>query len=153
MLKPGTLGRLDMTEMLGLVGKVIVLNMPTLVCGKCGAVTHDGSVLDRVSYALAARLLVQEALTGDEVRFLRKLLLNTQAEFADTFGVDRVTVVRWEQQGVSGVTGYGVRTRCFFRLRDASPPVAQLAALFGEPAGKKRPRAAKHSYKLDAATL
>ena len=112
--------------------RVWVENMPALVCPNCSAVSIIGPVLEEIAMRVAVEILQLASLPPIEVRFLRKLLGDTQDEFALRLGVDRVTMNRWENgsDNVLGPTAYAIRSHAFFRLRARSPIVDSVAAAF-----------------------
>ena len=56
--------------------------------------------MDALVIAIAVnRCLEPGKLAGAEIRFMRKALGMTQAEFADTLEIDPATVSRWENDG------------------------------------------------------
>lgn len=66
-------------------------------CGTCG--DHEVVIprIEKLHEALALAVVKQEArLTGAEVRFLRKYLGYSGADFATLIGVSAETVSRWE---------------------------------------------------------
>src|SRR5437868_4472421 len=76
---------------------VVIKNVPAFVCSKCGDTLITGEVLDEVHKNLLFLVVTSEyVLSGEEVRFIRKALRLSQAEFADRLGVHRTTVTRWE---------------------------------------------------------
>jgi hypothetical protein len=139
----------DVGSLLGM-DEVRVTNLPALVCPRCKAVSVEGEVLDLVALGLAAHILKGPVLDGVEVRFLRKLLGDTQNELAERLGVDRATVNRWENSSepLTGAQAYAVRSHAFFRLRGRSPIIESAAESFVD-----RPKAPKGRYRLDGAKL
>lgn len=141
----------DVGDLLGIPG-VVVKGAPALVCSKCGEITLDGAVLERVSLMLAARILGQSELKPTEVRYLRKLLGDRQEDLADKLGVTRATVNRWEKGSdpISGLPAYAVRSHVFFRLRSQSPLIDKVASAFETraPAGRKKVRYSFEAWQL-----
>ena len=142
----------DVGALLGMK-KVVVHNMPALVCSKCSGVTTYGSILDQISILLAVGILQLQELDAAEVRYLRKLIGDTQEEFAARLGVVRATVNRWENSPAptSGPDAYAIRSHVFFRLRDRSTAIAAIAATFTTT--QPRPRPKKRGYTIEGATL
>lgn len=142
----------DVSDLLGLK-KVVVTNLPALVCSKCGAVSMYGHAIDEVSLLVAAQILRQSSLKPAEVRFLRKLMGFTQDELAERLDVVRATVNRWEtaKDEVSGPPAYTIRSFAFFRLRDRSPAIEQTAPAFVEPERAARKKAA--GYTIEGASV
>ncbi len=133
--------------------KVVVHNMPALVCQKCGNVSMYGGLLDQIAILLAVDLLQLQELAPMEVRYLRKLVGDTQEEFAHRLGVVRATVNRWENgaEAVKGPDAYAIRSHAFFRLHERNPPIEGVAPAF--TADQPRPRSKKRGYRIDGATL
>jgi len=79
--------------------------------------------LNRLQLA-ALHLLLRKraALTGDEIRFIRKFLEMSTTEFGDTFGVSHVAVVKWENEQMRMNPGMEVYIRLHMwnhlRLKD-----------------------------------
>ncbi len=143
----------DVGPLLGMP-HVGVENLHALVCSKCGALTVSGAVLDAVANLLAALILKSPALDAGEVRYLRRMLGDTQGEFAKRLEVERATVNRWENAvaPISGPTAYAIRSHVFFQLRDKSGAVDAVAEAFlqVDAPGKRGRRIA---YRIDAAAL
>lgn len=143
----------DVGPLLGMP-HVVVEHLPGLACSKCGAVTVPGAVLDAISMALAALILRRPSLAATEVRFLRKLVGDTQEDFAKRLEVDRATVNRWENSvaAIRGTPAYAIRSHVFFRLRGKSPAVEAAAEAFVQ-AGSAEKRGKRTAYRIDAADL
>jgi len=143
----------DVGPLLGM-SRVKVEHLPALACTKCGVVTVQGEVLDAVAMMLAALVLRRASLRAAEVRYLRRMVGDTQEEFAKRLEVDRATVNRWENATVpiTGTPAYAIRSHVFFRLRHKSSVIEAVADAFVEtgPAGK---RSKQSTYRIDAATL
>ena len=143
----------DVGPLLGMP-QVRVENLPALVCSKCGAVTVPGAILDSVSNMLAALILRSPALDADEVRYLRRMVGDTQEEFAKRLEVERATVNRWENAAtpISGPTAYAIRSHVFFRLRGKSAAVDAVSETFLQ-VGSPEKRGRRTAYRIDAAGL
>ena len=143
----------DVGPLLGMP-RVKVENLPALVCSKCGAVTVSGAALDAIANLLAALILKSATLDAVEVRYLRRLVGDTQEEFAKRLEVERATVNRWENatMPISGPTAYAIRSHVFFRLRGKSAAVDAVADNFlqAHSPGKRGKRTA---YRIDAGDL
>jgi putative zinc finger/helix-turn-helix YgiT family protein len=76
---------------------VTLANIEIRRCGKCGeelpAIPRVAELHKAIARALARR---HAKLSGAEVRFLRKYLGHSGADFATLIGVTRETVSRWE---------------------------------------------------------
>lgn len=139
----------------GLLGmkKVVVSELPALVCSTCGSVSMYGGVLEQISLLLAVTILSSSELDPLEVRYLRKLIGDTQDEFARRLGVARITVNRWEQgdESLKGPDAYAIRSHTFFRLRGSSPVIEAAAPAFVANTPRTRKRA--QGYKIAGASL
>ena len=133
--------------------KVVVSNLPALVCSRCGAVSMYGGVLEQISLLLAASILSLPELLPVEVRYLRKLIGDTQDELARRLGVARATVNRWERgdEPSRGPDAYAIRSHAFFRLRGANRAIEAAAPAFIDP--RPSPRKKAHGYKIEGAAL
>lgn len=131
---------LDMT-------KVLVHKLPALVCPRCGNVSLYGDTLDRIAILLAVDVLQRPELHPGEVRYLRKLIGDTQDEFAQRLGVVRATVNRWENasDNVKGPDAYAIRSHAFFRLRERSQEIEEVASAFTAEPLRSRSRKAGYS--------
>ena len=133
--------------------RVVVHGLPALVCPKCRSVTLYGGILDQIAVLLAVDILRLPELHAEEVRYLRKLIGDTQDEFAQRLGVVRATTNRWENgsEPVKGPDAYAIRSHAFFRLRDRSPEIESVSEAFISEAPRARPR--KRGYSIEGATL
>ena len=133
--------------------RVHVHNLPALVCPNCGGVSLYGDTLDRIAILLAIDVLQRTELHPEEVRYLRKLIGDTQDEFANRLGVVRATVNRWENgsESVRGPDAYAIRSHAFFRLRDRGEEIEEVAAAFTADSPPRRPR--KRGYSIEGASL
>lgn len=137
----------DVGPLFGL-DSVIVPNLPVLVCPRCGAVMPDGSAIEHLRDTLASHVLMSPILDPTEVRFLRKLVGDTQAGLAEKLGVDRVTINRWEnsREPIVGAQSYALRSHIWFRLKETSSAVAAIAFVFGSRAVPRK----KGPYRLNS---
>lgn len=70
-------------------------------CGSCGETYDDIPQLDRLlAYITEVIVTRGHVLSGAEIRFLRKRLGWSQADFAEQFCVDATTVSKWENDKV-----------------------------------------------------
>jgi YgiT-type zinc finger domain-containing protein len=143
----------DVGPLLGMP-HVRVANLPALVCSKCGTVTVSGAVLDPVANLLAALILKNPALDAGEVRYLRRMVGDTQEGFAKRLEVERATVNRWENSTapITGPTAYAIRSHVFFRLRGKSAVVSAVAETFLQVESPEK-RGRRTAYRIDAADL
>ena len=103
---------------------------------------------------VAALILKRPALDAGEVRYLRTMVGDTQAEFAKRLEVERATVNRWENSMVpiSGTSAYAIRAHVFFRLRGKSTAVDAVAEAFLQTRSPEK-RGKRPAYRIDAADL
>lgn len=79
---------------------VILKNAAIVETDSAGDETVTIPDMDALVIAIAVnRCLEPGKLAGAEIRFMRKVLGMTQAEFADTLEIDPATVSRWENDG------------------------------------------------------
>jgi hypothetical protein len=142
----------DVGALLGM-NEVRVTNLPALVCNRCSAVAVEGEILDKISLALASVILRRPTVDGLEVRYLRKLMGDTQADLAERLGVDRVTVNRWENspEPIDGAQAYALRSHAFLRLRTRHASIEALVPAFTEKPSPPEKR--RKGYHLDASAL
>lgn len=78
---------------------VTLINVPVNTCPKCGerevGVRSMESLHKQMAKMVAEK---QQRLMPNEIRFLRKYLGFSSADFADTIGVDKATVYRWQNE-------------------------------------------------------
>lgn len=76
---------------------VTLANIEIQRCGNCGEILPAIPRMAELHKAIARAVVEQHAkLSGAEVRFLRKYLGHSGADFATLIGVSRETVSRWE---------------------------------------------------------
>lgn len=142
----------DVSDLVGLAS-VVVIGLKALTCSKCKAVVVPGYALDQISLEVASMILGQTELEPDEARFLRKLLGDTQEEFAKRLDMNRITVNRWErgEEPITGRDAYAIRSLVFFNLREKSESIEAIAPAFKDPPTKKarRPR----TYRIEGGAL
>jgi putative zinc finger/helix-turn-helix YgiT family protein len=112
----------DLSAFVGL-DQVVLGRGPALVCDRCGNITFDGALLERVMASLARMIVTQsERLRPQEVRFLRKELDWTQAELAERLDLDRATIRRWEtgETPVGRGESFVLRSLVAWHLQDAN---------------------------------
>jgi len=90
-------------------------------CGKCGEYEVAIPRIEELHRSIAQTVISKkERLTPAEIRFLRKHLGWTGAEFAAHFGAARETVSRWE----NGSAPMGPTADRLLRMIVANPPAA-----------------------------
>lgn len=114
----------DASAFLGL--PVMVKEMPVAVCPD-GHRLIAGVVLEQIELNLALVVVTQTSLSGEEVRFLRKFLGQTQAGLAALLEVDKQTVGRWERDEVSMPSTVALRSLVIFRAEANRPGHLLLA--------------------------
>ena len=94
-------------------------------CTKCNAIVPEIPAVGVLHWVIALRLLTKDTLlTGNEVRFLRKLCGYSINEFAEIMGSDKNVISRWERHNHGEGTDRTVRLLVLAKL------VRELA---GEP--------------------
>lgn len=148
VLRPKTVEH-DVGPLIGM-NEVRVTNLSALVCSRCGAVSVEGQVIEMVSLLLADVVLQQTAIGRAEVRFLRKLLGDTQSELATKLGVDRATVNRWENadEPLTGPGSYALRSHALLRLQERGARLLGGEAALRKP--EPKPPRNRGGYRLDA---
>lgn len=133
--------------------RVFVEGLPALVCSNCGAISLEGGVIETVMLLLAVEILQRPALTPGEVRYLRKLVGDTQDEFAARLGINRITVNRWENDSgdVTGPDAYAIRSHTFFRLRGRSTLIEAVSPAFTSEHPPKRSK--RKGYNIDGRVI
>jgi DNA-binding XRE family transcriptional regulator len=103
---------------------------------------------------LAALIVKRPALDAGEIRYLRRMVGDTQEEFAKRLEVERATVNRWENAAapITGPTAYAIRSHVFFRLRGKSAAVDAVAETFLQVESPEK-RGKRTGYRIDAADL
>src|ERR1039457_1206357 len=98
------------------LNSVILKDILVYHCTRCNAIVPEipaAGVLHRV---IAMRLLCKKTLlTGNEIRFLRKLCGYSINEFSEIMGSSKAVICRWETQDKNG-KGHGKGTDRTIRL-------------------------------------
>ena len=93
--------------------KATLVGIPVHRCPECGDFEVEIPHIEQLNRALAGAIIRQPArLTGPEIRFLRKSLGWSGADFARHIGVNPATVSRWE----TGAQDIGQVADRFLRL-------------------------------------
>lgn len=79
------------------LNNVILVGVELVKCGECGNIDPIIPTTNDLIRALALAVIAQPyRLSGAEIRFLRKFLGKTGAEFSLLVGVDPTTLSKWE---------------------------------------------------------
>jgi YgiT-type zinc finger domain-containing protein len=117
----------DVADLLGL-HSVVVESLPALVCPECDEILLLGKLINNLSTDLVNFILLGSfALTGLDVRFLRKAMGLTQQVLAERLGVEPATVSRWESEpndAVPYTTSIALRT-VLAASEKSTPPSAE----------------------------
>ncbi len=143
-IKVQTIRVLDLSDLLGLRG-IVVHGAPAGKCTSCGAIYHEGAVLEGAERAVIGMLVRARAvLTGEQVRFVRKFLGMTQEDFARRLGLKRLTVTRWEKNetDLDAVNAMAVLTLAAWALGDADA-AGEIGRPSAPPPGPAPKKAAK----------
>ena len=115
-------------------------------CGKCGEYEVAIPRIEELHRSIAQAVISKkERLTPAEIRFLRKQLGWTGAEFAGHFGAARETVSRWE----NGSAPMGPTADHLLRMIVANPPAAASSVpCVLRPAAKSSPKPLRIGLKV-----
>lgn len=92
---------------------VVLENIELIRCRNCGNVDPLIPKMTKIHRLIALAVIRKtDRLTGPEVRYLRKWLGMTAADFAELLKVDKTTVSKWE----NGALDLGVQTDCLIRM-------------------------------------
>lgn len=120
---------------------VTLRNVEAHACSSCGerafSIPRMAELHRLLAFAVAAR---RARLTGAEVRFLRKSLGWSGADFARTLGVDPATVSRWEnEKEPMGAANERLLRLAVFRTRPVEEyPTERLAEVAQADAPRRR---------------
>jgi len=140
----------DATALLGL--SAFVEGMPVAVCPN-GHRMIAGSVLDQLDLCLALHIVTQTSLSGEEIRFLRKFLGQTQAGLGELLEVDKQTVGRWERNEVSMPSTVALRSLVTLRAEVEYPGhrlIAPAKEAIQIPARRSPPQ---HTHTISSAEM
>jgi putative zinc finger/helix-turn-helix YgiT family protein len=113
-------------------------------CGKCGEYEVEIPRIEDLHRAIAdAVIRKQERLTAAEIRFLRKQIGWSGADFAANMGATRETVSRWENGGLT----MGPAADRLLRMLVATPPERRPARVLRQ-IGNVRPKPLRLGVKL-----
>jgi len=117
------------------LSSVKLLNVIVFRCAVCGSVSPQITAIEQLHIMIAVSLLHKDALlSGEEVRFLRKVAGLTQAELAEVMGVHKTTPTGWETgaEPIGKENDRVLRSCCFFgmltQIMNADDPVAAMRA-------------------------
>jgi putative zinc finger/helix-turn-helix YgiT family protein len=100
------------------LSSVTLQNILVFHC-QCGAIVPEIRATDALHIRLMTDLLRKEALlSGEEIRFLRKMAGLTATDLAKTIGMAKETISRWENDKVpiGGESDRLLRFACFFEF-------------------------------------
>ncbi len=86
---------------------------------KCGSIVPEIPAIDGLHVNLMCDLLRKDSLlSGEEIRFLRKMAGLTATDLAKTIGITKETVSRWEngKTDISGESDRLLRFACLFEF-------------------------------------
>lgn len=125
------------------LSSVVLQNILVFHC-KCGSIVPEILGIDGLHIRLMRNLLAKSTLlSGEEIRFLRKMAGSTASKLAKTLGVAKETVSRWEndKSTIGGESDRLLRFACFFefmqqrkfeekdRLDDALDRIREMTSL------------------------
>jgi YgiT-type zinc finger domain-containing protein len=95
-LLPTTFHEYDFSAYAGL--RIVLEAIPGLRCDHCGGETLDGKLINSVTTLLVFGIVKSpNRLDGEQARYLRRYLGQTQKELAVVMGLVRETVADWER--------------------------------------------------------
>lgn len=117
------------------LSSVTLVNVMVFEC-ECGARVPELPAIENLHHMIAIDLLQKESLlSGEEVRFLRKMAGLSQSELAQIIGVHVTRPSKWESGGepIGKESDRVLRSCCLFgmaqqHLNDSDPVAATLAA-------------------------
>jgi putative zinc finger/helix-turn-helix YgiT family protein len=101
------------------LSSVELLNVLVYHCASCGAQVPEIPAIEILHTFIAIDLLQKESLlSGEEIRFLRKMSGLNQAELAEILGVDKTRPSKWESGGqdIGKETDRVLRSCCLFGM-------------------------------------
>src|SRR5947209_1720394 len=85
------------------LNSVVLKDILVFHCTKCNDIVPEIPMVGILHRVIAMRLLLKKTLlTGQELRFLRKLCGYSINEFAEIMGSSKSVVCRWENQSTHG---------------------------------------------------
>jgi putative zinc finger/helix-turn-helix YgiT family protein len=100
------------------LSSVVLQDIVVFHC-KCGAIVPEIPAIDGLHVELLRSLLAKDSLlSGEEIRFLRKMAGLTAVDLAKTIGVQKESVSRWEndKKTIGGESDRLLRFACFFEF-------------------------------------
>jgi putative zinc finger/helix-turn-helix YgiT family protein len=117
------------------LSSVKLSNVTVYRCAACGSTAPEIPAIEPLHTLIAISLLQKEALlSGEEVRFLRKVAGLTQAELAEIMGVHQTRPTKWEtdSEPIGKENDRVLRSCCFFGMMrqalSADHPLAGASA-------------------------
>jgi putative zinc finger/helix-turn-helix YgiT family protein len=117
------------------LSSVKLLNVMVYRCHACGSTFPEIPAIERLHLMIAVSLLQKEALlSGEEVRFLRKVAGLTQSELAEIMGVHKTTPTGWETESepIGKENDRVLRSCCFYgmmtQILTADDPIGAIRA-------------------------
>jgi DNA-binding transcriptional regulator YiaG len=101
------------------LSSVELLNVLVYDCASCGARVPEIPAIEILHTFIAIDLLQKDSLlSGEEIRFLRKISGLNQAELAEILGVTKTRPSKWESGGedIGKETDRVLRSCCFFGM-------------------------------------
>jgi transcriptional regulator with XRE-family HTH domain len=117
------------------LSSVVLMNIVVYNCA-CGVIVPEIPFIHNLHRFIMAHLLLKETLlSGEEIRFIRKMADYSATELANTIGVSKVALSRWENgRKVQKNIDRLIRLVCFTRMLEDAAKRAGLPDLDGSVA-------------------
>lgn len=106
------------------LSNVVLMDVVVFHCA-CGAIVPEIPAVEGLHYALALALLRKDSLlSGEEIRFLRKIAGYSATELAQIMGVTKFCFSRWEndKKNLGSESDRLLRFACFFGVIQRQNP-------------------------------
>jgi putative zinc finger/helix-turn-helix YgiT family protein len=133
---------------------VLLKNVELIKCDECGTIEPVIPNLDGLMHAIALAIITHEcSLRGDEIRFLRKYLGLSSAEFIQLLHVDKSTLSRWENgEEIGPQSDRLIRLLVLNKSEELRQHIEKMMKMFPGIADAK-PAGRKPQLQVDPATL
>ena len=101
------------------LSSVEIRNVTVYNCGSCGACIPELPAIEQLHMVIAIQLLIKDSLlSGEEIRFLRKMAGLTQSELAEILGMTPTRPCKWEsgREPIGDANDRALRSFCLFGM-------------------------------------